>query len=365
MVSDFNYWSKVAKRFFSLALTFLLLYLVLRISIFYLPFLISFILALLLEPIIRFCMKKLKWTRQVSSIFVMVVITIVILGILTWGITTLFNEANHLLDGAEEYFNKIKSLIDMLTKNDYLNNKIPDELKNIIENSESEYLKSISNILIDFLNGIKQWIGKLPNLLMTFFFSIGALYFMCTDKIYMIDQIEHHLPDNWSRKLTIYIQKIAEKTGKYLKAEIILVFISFFISFLGLWILKIFGLNIQYPLISSLLIGIVDALPILGSGTAMIPWAIISALDGDYILGICITVLWLIMTMSRNMIEPHIVSKNIGIHPVFTLLSMFTGYKIIGLTGIIVGPILLIILKELYSPLFDKGIVRSLLERSG
>ena len=70
--------------------------------------------------------------------------------------------------------------------------------------------------------------------------------------------------------------------GGYLKAEIILILVSFVISIIGLYILKIVHFNIQYPLLIALAIGFVDALPILGSGTIMVPWGIISALDGDF-----------------------------------------------------------------------------------
>lgn len=65
----------------------------------------------------------------------------------------------------------------------------------------------------------------------------------------------------------------------------------------------------------------------------------------------------------RNFLEPKLVSKNIGIHPVFTLISMFTGYKIIGVSGMILGPIFLIVLKEIYTPMIDKGVLRSIFDR--
>ena len=96
----------------------------------------------------------------------------------------------------------------------------------------------------------------------------------------------------------------------------------------------------------------------------MIPWAIIESLKGDWFLGIAIIVLFTIMSIVRNMLEPKLISKNIGIHPVFTLIAMFTGYKLIGIFGMLIGPILLIIIKEVYTPIIDKGIFRSIFERA-
>ena len=107
-------------------------------------------------------------------------------------------------------------------------------------------------------------------------------------------------------------------------------------------------------------IAFVDALPILGSGTVMVPWGIISGLNGDLKLGISIIVLWIIMSVVRQFIEPKIVSSKIGIHPIFTIISMYTGFKILGIIGMFVGPIVLIILKNIFSKLLDDGIVKTI-----
>ena len=116
-------------------------------------------------------------------------------------------------------------------------------------------------------------------------------------------------------------------------------------------------------MLTALGISFVDALPILGSSAVMIPWAIIEAINGDIVLGVAIIVLLITMAIVRNMLEPRLVSKHIGIHPVFTLIAMYTGYKTIGVFGMILGPILLIVLKEIYSPLIEKGVLRSIFER--
>ena len=363
MVSDLNYWSKVFKRIFSLALTLLLLFAIMKLSMFYLPFLIAFVLALLIEPVIKVLMKKLKWTRNISAIFVMAISIIILIGIIGWGTTTLFNEANNLLKGSDDYFEKAKNMLDSFTNNKALMDKLPEELKTALENSEADLIHSLTNWVTNTLNGIKNWIVKIPNLFMMFFFALMSLYFMCTDKIYMIDQLEHHLPDTWTKKLAYYLNEITKKLGRYLRAEATLIFISFLISLVGFTIYKFCGLNIKYPLLTALGISFVDALPILGSSAVMIPWAIIEAINGDIVLGVAIIVLLIIMAIVINMLEPRLVSKHIGIHPVFTLIAMYTGYKTIGVFGMILGPILLIVLKEIYSPLIEKGVLRSIFER--
>lgn len=363
MVSDMNYWSKVLKRLLIMALTVILILVFFKLSVFYMPFLVSFVLALLLEPLIRLLMKKFKWTRRSSAIFVIVIALLIIIGIVVWGIVTLFSEANNLLNNSEIYYNKIKEIADSITENVNIMEKIPEGLRNSIENVENNIMNTITEWITNFLKGITNWIMEVPNLILIIFFSIMSLYFICTDKIYMIDQLEHHLPELWMKKLTKHLREIVKALGQYLRAEATLIFVSFVISLIGLTIYEMIGLNVEFPLLAALLIGFIDALPILGSGTAMVPWAIVSSLNGDMVLGVAILGLWAVMSIVRQILEPKLVSKHIGIHPAFTLIAMYTGYKACGVGGLIIGPILLIIFKNIFAGVLDKGVMKAIFDR--
>ena len=118
-----------------------------------------------------------------------------------------------------------------------------------------------------------------------------------------------------------------------------------------------------YPLLIALLIAFADAMPILGSGTVMIPWAIISAIHGDVRLALALIILYVIISIVRQILEPKMVSRQIGIHPIFTLLAMYTGYKTLGFFGILFGPIILIIIKPIFETLIDKGIVKTIFDK--
>ena len=95
----------------------------------------------------------------------------------------------------------------------------------------------------------------------------------------------------------------------------------------------------------------------------MIPWAIISAINGDLKLGIALFVLYAIILVVHQILEPRIVSGHIGVHPVFTLLAMYTGFKLSGLIGLFIGPIVLIILQNVFETMIDNGIVKTILDR--
>ena len=95
----------------------------------------------------------------------------------------------------------------------------------------------------------------------------------------------------------------------------------------------------------------------------MIPWAILCAINGDLNLGIANIILLVIMSVIRQLLEPKLVSKNIGIHPIFTLIAMYTGFKVIGVMGLLIGPIVLIIFKNIFANLIDKGVFKTIFDR--
>ncbi len=364
MIVDMSYWTRVLKKILYVVLILVGLYLAFKLSIFYMPFLIAFIISLLIEPLIRLIMKKTKMTRRTSSIIIFVIVSVIILGGLTWGIISLFSEASNLLQGLNGYFEKAHALFQSFTNRfDFNKVNLPQEITGVLQNSTEGLLNTISVWVKNALTGLINIVTSIPTIAIYFVITIMALYLICVDKVYILDQVEHHLPKRWVLKLGIHIRELSKTLGGYLKAEFTLILVSFVISLIGLYILKFANFNIEFPLLMALFIGFVDALPILGSGTVMVPWAIISGLNGDLKLGIAIVVLFAIMSIIRQFLEPRLVSKHIGTHPIFTLIAMYTGFKFIGVLGMLVGPIILIIIKNVFATLIDEGVVKSLLDR--
>lgn len=364
MIIDMNYWGRVLKNIVVLALTVLGVYLGFKLAIFYMPFLVAFIIALMLEPCIRFIMKKTKLKRKASSILVFVIAIIIIVGLLVWAGVTIVSEASNLLTSLNEYFEKGYALVqDMLSKIDFSRLQIPENIMNTIQESAIEFLGTLTEWAKNALTGAINFLTSIPTIGVYTVITLLSLYFMCVDKVYMIDQLEHHMPQTWVKKIGVHLKGLVKSLGGYLKAELTLVLISFVISVIGLYIFHFAGLNIEYPLLMALIIGFVDLLPIFGSGTFMLPWAVLTACTGDFTLAIAILVLWAIMSVVRQMIEPKIVSGHIGIHPIFTLIAMYTGFKFIGVLGMIIGPILLIVLKNIFAAFIDKGVFKSIFER--
>ena len=364
MIIDMSYWTRVFRRVLYLAFTILGLFLTFKLSIFFMPFLIAFIISLIIEPLIRFIMKKTKLTRKTSSIIIFIAVSAIILGGLIWGIITLFSEASNLLQGLNNYFDKAYIIFqNFMNSFDFDKIKISDEVLNVIQNSTGGVLNALSNWVRGALNGLINIVTSIPEISIYFVITVMALYFICVDKVYILDQIEHHFPELWVKKVGKHLRDLIKSLGGYLKAEATLILVSFIISLVGLYVLQFIGFNVGYPLLMAIFIGFVDALPILGSGTVMVPWAIICGLNGDLNLGIAIIVLLVIMSIARQFLEPRLVSKNIGVHPIFTLIAMYTGFKFWGIIGMLLGPIILIIFKNVFATLIDGGVMKTIFDR--
>lgn len=364
MIIDMAYWTRVFKNILYVFLLLLGSYIALKLSIFYMPFLIAFIISLIIEPSIKYIMKKTNLTRRTSSIIIFILASIIIISTLTWLIITIFSESSRLLQGLNDYFDKAYIQFQYLISSlNFDKIKLSNELLQIIQNSTGDFLVTASNWLRNALTGVIDLVTRIPSIAICIGITVVALYFICVDKIYILDQVEHHMPKLWVKKIGNHLNDLIQTLGGYLKAEATLILVSFIISLIGLYILKIIGFNIGYPLLMALFIGFVDALPILGSGTVMIPWAIICAINGDINLGIAIIVLLIIMSIVRQLLEPKLVSKNIGVHPIFTLIAMYTGFKIIGIMGLLVGPIVLIIFKNIFASLIDKGVFKTIFDK--
>jgi sporulation integral membrane protein YtvI len=291
MVVDMGYWTKVTKRIIMLIISIIGIYLAFKLAIFYMPFLIAFIISLLIEPLIKFINKRTSFTRKTCAIMVLTVVAVIICLLLVWGVTSLIQEANNLLQSLNLYienaYNQIQNLVASV---DFNKMKIPEEVANVIQNSLWDFIGNVSNWIKNFLSSMLDFLTQIPRIAIYIGITLIAIYFMCTDKLYMIDQVEHHLPNEWAKRIGKHAKELITSLGAYLKAEVTLVLISFVISLIGLYLLKIWGFNVGYPLLVALGIAFVDALPIFGSGTAMIPWAVISAINGDIKLAIAIII---------------------------------------------------------------------------
>ena len=129
----------------------------------------------------------------------------------------------------------------------------------------------------------------------------------------------------------------------YVRAMAILLCLTFVELAIGFAIL-----GLDYALVLAFFISLIDALPILGTGTVLIPWALVSLITGDFFIAIGLAVIYGVVAIVRNLIEPKIIGQQIGLHPLITLASVYVGLKIFGFFGIFM-PVFLVFAKQLYA----------------
>ncbi len=264
MVIDMGYFTKVFRKILILVISLIAIYLSFKLALFYLPFLIGFIISLLIEPLIKFINKKTKFTRKASAIIVMLCIFSILIAVIVFGTISLITESSNLLQSLniylEKIYNQIQKYIDGI---EFDSIAIPNQVISILQNSTNNLLDFVSKWVSNFLTSVLQSITALPIIGIYIAITILSTYFICADKLYILDQLEHHFPRIWVKKFGIHLKKLIATLGGYLKAEATLILISFIEVLVGLYIFKWIGLNVGYPLLAALGIGFVDALPIL------------------------------------------------------------------------------------------------------
>ncbi len=334
-----------------------------KLTIFYIPFLIAYIISLIIEPAIKWIYKRTSFSRKVSSIIVLVTIFSILSAIIIFGGVKLISETTNLLSGINAYVEIGMNFINEKTsKINFEELNLSKEVVSIFENSTNDFFNTVMNQIKNLLVKILDYITSIPNMFINIIITILATYFITSDKFYILDRMEHHLSKKVVGKILTHTREITSSLGGYLKAEITLSIITFIIVLTGLNIFYLFGMEINYPILMALLIGFIDALPILGAGSVMIPWTAILFIQSNNSLAFSILGLYVFILVAKQLLEPKLVSNNIGIHPIFTLLAMYTSFKIIGVIGLLVGPIILIILKNIFAEILEKGIVKSIVE---
>lgn len=364
MDKNSKYYLNIMLKFLIFAFIALMIFVAYKVAVFYIPFIIAFAVSSIAEPLIKFFMNKCKLKRKTASIISLLLILTLITGALTLIIVNLVSEVASLTTNLNTY---IKDFYDFGINffKDFRSGKfaIPQELLSVTDKAFDAILNSAKTIITSILNTTVNTISSVPTVLTNSIITLLAIIFICFDRDYVKQIVKKHVPAEWIKKTKEVFSQMCSVSFKYIKAEAKLSGICFLLVLIGLNIMSIIGLNIQYPIIMAIVIGFVDILPLFGAGVAMIPWAAYLFFTGNTVEAICIVALWLVWAILKQIIEPNFVSKQMGLHPLFTLLAMYTGFKIFGVIGLILGPIAFLILKNVFSGLFAKGLLKSIFEK--
>ena len=335
-------WYKRSGRKIAIFLVIIFIaYMALRLNILglFAPFIIAWLFATLLNPVVSWFSKRLLIPRGIGTILSMLSILSGLLSIIALIIKKLWeqmiNFASTLPTLTDEIIIQINNIEEKLGNKIHL---LPGgggimDLDTLIE----QVLNNISSFLTSVIPTIYDAISKVPDIVLFIVVMLLATFFMTKDYYRIKDFVKAQFSDTIVDRIVIMQRGMLGALGGYIRTQVILMSMTFIICLIGLFI---FG--VDYALLLSVIIGFVDALPVFGSGTILIPWAIYNVLVGNFTLAVGLICIYGIIFVTRQIMEPKILSTQIGIYALVTLMAVYIGYKSIGVLGMILGPIVVV-----------------------
>lgn len=204
------------------------------------------------------------------------------------------------------------------------------------------------------LSGVISTAKQIPSILIAIIVCLVASCFMASDYDEITGFIKRQFPKEKRKDLSRAKALLKSSLSKMAKAYALIMTVTFTEMFLGLTALHMLGIySSSFTVIIAIVTAIVDIIPVLGTGTILIPWAAYSLIVGNYALAIGLAVIYAVITVIRQIVEPKLVAGQLGLSPVVTVTALYLGLKIFGVFGMIIAPILVTMLKVLN----DEGII--------
>lgn len=344
-----------------IVLVLIVVYLLFKLGIFLFPFTLALFFSIMTQPFSRFLEKKLKFSQKIATIVSIVLFLVIFLGFISLSALRLSGEIYKLSINLNKYSKEAQSLWNTAIDKVYsLLGYFPEGFDEQVKNSINGFIRMGTSKLGSFINSLINFITSIPTIILYICITILSTFFISLDKNKIMAFLEQQFPKSWIKKVYNIKREMFNVLGSYIRAQIILMTICFFELLISFNILSFLKFNLQYPLIFSIVICIIDALPILGAGAVLLPWSLISFVTGDINLGLALLVIYFLVLSVRQMLEPKLISQNLGVHPLVTLISMYSGFKFFGVIGFLIGPVVMIILKNVFSRELEIGFFREI-----
>jgi sporulation integral membrane protein YtvI len=308
------------------------------------PFLLAIVIVLFLEPLVQLLMRSAKMSRMVAATIVSSAFTLVSLAVLYWISTKIFSQLIELfrntpnyINSAYSYFNKVSHSSNSFT--DSLSPEVLKQFNSQLDSSYSGLVNSLQGMISKLPDTILSFISAIPNALIVYIVFTVALYLFS----YSLPTLKRNFltlfHEDTRAHVDVVLQNLRDSIFGFLRAQLILSLLTYIVTVVGLLVL-----GVKFAFAIGLLVILVDILPILGTGSVLVPWAVYEwVVKSDLKTGIGLVVLFLVITVFRRVIEPKILGDAVGIGPLSTLISMFIAFKLIGMVGLLLGPMLIII----------------------
>lgn len=304
------------------------------------PFILAFFVAALIQiPVRRLGKEKIRRKKALAVLLCCIFYVLLFLVVAVVG-AKLLDGAGKLVEAAPIiYQDKIVPFLENISdRMETSANSVGIELAEQIENSFQKFTQNIGQYVSEFsmkaVKIISGGITEIPGFIVKVVVMVVSTFFIAVDYDKIFDFIRNHIPKG--KEASLY------KAKDYIRNTVVIYIKSYFLLFTLTFVELSAGfliLRIPYAILLGLAIAVFDILPVLGTGGVLLPWAVVLFLMKNTPLAVGILVLYLIITVVRNVMEPRLVGKQIGLHPLVTLMSMFLGLKLVGIAGMVLFPV--------------------------
>ncbi len=339
----------ITRKIFPLLLTVVLLWLGIRYLLpVSLPFLLAALLALTAEPLVRFFQRR-KLTRTAAT-GIGVTITLVLLLLLVMVLVALLLRQLQALSGVlpdiEGTALQGMSLLEQWLLGLVAN--APEGIGEMLTSSVQNFFSDGTAILervVTWLLGLASGVlTRLPDSALGLFTWLLASYMLSAKLPQIRSAVVPYLPSAWTEKYLPMLKRMKKTVFGWLKAQCKLMGITALVLTAGFFLLQI-----PYAPVWAVLIALVDALPVLGTGMVLVPWSLVCFLQGDSMRGIGLLGIYAVAGLLRSVLEPRLVGKQLGLDPLVTLAAIYVGYRLFGFGGMVFAPILAVAVTQILS----------------
>ncbi len=348
MKSSRKYFKALVNLAVAVVVLLLVVLLLPRLLIWFMPFVMAGIISMIASPMVRFFEEKIKLKRKVGSAFVIIVVIALVVLVLYLVGSKLIEEGLGLLNALPDMWTSVKE--DLASMGESLNGiygKLPQDTQETIAN--------LGDQVGEFMAGLFERIGtptitaagnfakQLPSVLIGIIMCLLASYFFVADRYLIGSWIRKYTPVSIMSRYDMIRRSILKSVGGYFKAQLKIEIWMYLLLVIGLSVLRV-----DYVLLIALGIAFLDLLPFFGTGTVMVPWAVIKIFSGDYKMAVGLLIIWGGGQLARQIIQPKIVGDSIGVAPIPTLFLLYIGYKVGGVIGMIIAVPLGMLVSTMY-----------------
>ena len=331
------------------------------------PIAIALVLAAVVRPLARFLSRETRYVKNeagervlvrrkfhmnqtLAGILSVLLLYLILAGVIVLVISRVADSAVRLAAAAPAFYeNSVVPGINRLYERILtLSARVDESVVATVQASLPNLISSIGSAVTSFSARLVSWLTsfatRLPTILLNTLITMIATVFFAVDFDRIKQFIRRNLKEKTLRMVVNVKNSFLDMIWRFIRSYFLIFLITSTENTIGLWII-----GVEHPLLIGILIGIFDAFPVVGSGTILIPWAVITLITGRVARGISLLALYLIITVVRQIIEPRIVGQRVGLRPIVTLTCMYAGTRLFGGVGLFALPIMAAIVADLNS----------------